>query len=57
MARADLRTQFEKISDSAKTANDKIKAAGKKTRGPARRRPRQRESQGVRCCRPTQREG
>src|ERR1700739_4720831 len=31
MAGADLRTQFEKISDSAKTANDKVKAAGKKT--------------------------
>jgi hypothetical protein len=32
MAGADLRTQFEKISDSAKAANDKVKAAGKKTR-------------------------
>ena len=29
MAGADLGTQFEKLSDSAKTANDKIKAAGK----------------------------
>jgi hypothetical protein len=32
MAGADVRTQFEKISDSAKTANDKIKAAGKRPR-------------------------
>src|SRR5208283_2998238 len=32
MAGADLSTQFEKISDKAKTANDKIKAASQRTR-------------------------
>ena len=32
MAGADLSAQFEKISDNVKTANDKIKAAGTKTK-------------------------
>ena len=32
MTGADLSTQFEKISDKAKTANDKIKAANQRTR-------------------------
>jgi hypothetical protein len=32
MSDADLKAQFEKISDSAKTATDKVKAAGERTR-------------------------
>ena len=32
MSDADLKAQFEKISDTARTATDKVKAAGERTR-------------------------
>ena len=32
MSDADLKAQFEKISDTARTATDKVKAAGQRTR-------------------------
>ena len=36
MSEADLKAQFEKISDTARTATDKVKAAGERTLGSAR---------------------